>query len=112
MLGQQRWTQWDFNPHFAVGEEPEKDDCKEKEKRSRQLTIEETILQRSDIKLKDVVGLVEAKQALQEAIIMPLVFPHLFLGVSLTSVMLSCFVLYIYIYVCVCVCERESVCVL
>ena len=101
MLGQQKWTQWDFNPHFAVGEEPEKDDCKEKEKRSRQLTIEETILQHSDIKLKDVVGLAEAKQALQEAIIMPLVFPHLFLGVSLTSVMLSCFVLHVYVCVCV-----------
>ena len=69
------------NPYFSGGEEPEKDSCKEKEKRSRQLTIEETILQRSDIRLKDVVGLAEAKQALQEAVVMPLIFPHLFLGV-------------------------------
>lgn len=58
----------------------EADDTKGKEKRLRQLCIEETILKGSNLSLRDVVGLAEAKQALQEAVIMPLVFPHLFLG--------------------------------
>ncbi|XP_070213002.1 vacuolar protein sorting-associated protein 4A-like [Littorina saxatilis] len=60
--------------------ETQQDDSKMKEKRGRQLSIEETILRHSDVTLRDVVGLCDAKQALQEAVVMPLVFPHLFLG--------------------------------
>lgn len=56
------------------------EDDKQKEKRLRELSIEGTIMTAGSVALKDVVGLQDAKQALQEAIVMPLVFPHLFLG--------------------------------
>ncbi|XP_076435516.1 uncharacterized protein LOC143275353 [Babylonia areolata] len=54
----------------------------EKERRWRQQTIEGTIVKGGGggVGMGDVVGLVQAKQALQEALVMPLVFPHLFLG--------------------------------
>ena len=46
----------------------------------RKIAIEDTIIQKGRVKFADVVGLVDAKQALKEAIIMPLQFPHLFTG--------------------------------
>lgn len=64
----------------GVGASVSEDSVKEKEKRSRQMTIEETIVQHRNLTLHDVVGLVEAKQALHEAVVMPLVFPNLFQG--------------------------------
>lgn len=39
-----------------------------------------TVVQKGSVKFCDVVGLNDAKQALKEAIIMPLQFPHLFTG--------------------------------
>ncbi|XP_064596168.1 vacuolar protein sorting-associated protein 4-like [Liolophura sinensis] len=50
------------------------------EKFNRSLAIEETIVRKSSIKFSDVAGLYEAKQALREAIIMPLQYPQLFTG--------------------------------
>ena len=49
-------------------------------KRRRRVAIEDTIVQKGTVKFCDVVGLTNAKQALKEAIIMPLQFPHLFTG--------------------------------
>lgn len=46
----------------------------------RKIAIEDTIVQKGSVKFCDVVGLKNAKQALKEAIIMPLRFPHLFTG--------------------------------
>ncbi|KAJ7387901.1 hypothetical protein OS493_001251 [Desmophyllum pertusum] len=46
----------------------------------RKIAIQDTIVQKGSIKFCDVVGLSDAKQALKEAIIMPLQFPHLFTG--------------------------------
>ena len=46
----------------------------------RKIAIEDTIIQKGSVKFCDVVGLKNAKQALKEAIIMPLQFPHLFTG--------------------------------
>ena len=56
-------------------------------KRRRRVAIEDTIVQKGTVKFCDVVGLTNAKQALKEAIIMPLQFPHLFTGeiISLRS---------------------------
>ena len=46
----------------------------------RKIAIQDTIIQKGSVKFCDVVGLTNAKQALKEAIIMPLQFPHLFTG--------------------------------
>lgn len=46
----------------------------------RKIAIQDTVIQKGSIKFCDVVGLNDAKQALKEAIIMPLQFPHLFTG--------------------------------
>ena len=43
-------------------------------KQSRTYAIEDTIISKLGIKFKDVAGLCDAKQALKEAIIMPLQF--------------------------------------
>ena len=50
--------------------------------KSRKLAIKETIIEKRSVTLtfEDVAGLDEAKQALKEAIVMPLQFPHLFTG--------------------------------
>lgn len=48
--------------------------------RRRKIAIQDTVVQKGSIKFCDVVGLNDAKQALKEAIIMPLQFPHLFTG--------------------------------
>lgn len=50
------------------------------EKFNRSLAIEETIVKKSNVKFSDVAGLQQAKQALREAIIMPLQYPQLFTG--------------------------------
>ncbi|XP_033109549.1 vacuolar protein sorting-associated protein 4B-like isoform X2 [Anneissia japonica] len=47
---------------------------------SRRLAIQDTIVQKGNVKLQDVAGLKEAKQVLMEAIVMPLLYPHLFTG--------------------------------
>lgn len=49
--------------------------------KSRKLAIEDTIVSKGHLKLDDVAGLKEAKQTLKEAIIIPLLFPHLFTGI-------------------------------
>lgn len=46
----------------------------------RRVAIEDTIVQKVTVKFCDVVGLTNAKQALKEAIIMPLQLPQLFTG--------------------------------
>ena len=46
----------------------------------RRIAIKDTILEKGNITFCDVVGLTHAKQALKEAIIMPLRYPHLFTG--------------------------------
>ena len=47
---------------------------------SRLMTIEDTIITNSNIKFSEVAGLKEAKQALREAIILPVMYPHFFTG--------------------------------
>ncbi|XP_065884954.1 uncharacterized protein [Dysidea avara] len=47
---------------------------------SRLLTIENTLINPSGIKFSEVAGLKDAKQALREAIILPVMYPHLFTG--------------------------------
>jgi len=47
---------------------------------SRLLTIESTITNTSGVKFSEVAGLKDAKQALREAIILPVMYPHLFTG--------------------------------
>ena len=50
------------------------------ERTARQRMIAETIVSGGQVSMHDVIGLEEAKQALQEAVVFPLLFPHLFLG--------------------------------
>ena len=47
---------------------------------SRLMSIEDTIITTSSIKFSEVAGLKEAKQALREAIILPVMYPHFFTG--------------------------------
>lgn len=56
-------------------------DSDDLQKRQRRDAIEDTIISGTKITFNDVAGLMEAKQALKEAIIIPLEFPHLFTGV-------------------------------
>lgn len=56
------------------------DEFEEKQSKSRQQVIESTIVRRGQVTFNDVTGLAEAKLSLQEAVIMPLKFPHLFSG--------------------------------
>lgn len=53
------------------------EDSREK---GRESMIESTIVKVKKIKFTDVIGLSEAKRSLHDSIIMPLEFPHLFLG--------------------------------
>ncbi|XP_036357537.1 protein SUPPRESSOR OF K(+) TRANSPORT GROWTH DEFECT 1-like [Octopus sinensis] len=53
---------------------------KSKFKQNRITAIEDSIYTKSHLTFNDVAGLSDAKQALYEAIIMPLQFPHLFTG--------------------------------
>eukprot|EP00106_Octopus_bimaculoides_P020225 XP_014787667.1 PREDICTED: protein SUPPRESSOR OF K(+) TRANSPORT GROWTH DEFECT 1-like isoform X2 [Octopus bimaculoides] len=64
-------------------EHPKCDTCpseKSKFKQNRITAIEDSIYTKSHLTFNDVAGLSDAKQALYEAIIMPLQFPHLFTG--------------------------------
>ncbi|XP_035670975.1 vacuolar protein sorting-associated protein 4B-like isoform X1 [Branchiostoma floridae] len=47
---------------------------------SRRISIEDAIVPKGSLRFQDVAGLEEAKQALREAIILPLQYPHLFTG--------------------------------
>ncbi|XP_078666140.1 vacuolar protein sorting-associated protein 4B-like isoform X1 [Branchiostoma floridae x Branchiostoma belcheri] len=49
-------------------------------KTSRRISIEDAIVPKGSLRFQDVAGLEEAKQALREAIILPLQYPHLFTG--------------------------------
>ena len=44
------------------------------------MTIEDTIITNNNVKFSEVAGLKEAKQALREAIILPVMYPHFFTG--------------------------------
>ena len=50
------------------------------QKRRRRNAIKGTILKKKNLTFNDVAGLTQAKEALKEAIIMPLQYPHLFTG--------------------------------
>ncbi|XP_076800891.1 uncharacterized protein LOC143445576 [Clavelina lepadiformis] len=47
---------------------------------ARQQAIEETLVRNNDVTFDSVVGLEEAKRSLKEAVVMPLLYPHLFSG--------------------------------
>ena len=51
--------------------------------RRRKIAIQDTIVSHGLIKFCDVVGLNDAKQALKEAVVTPLQFPHFFTGKNL-----------------------------
>lgn len=53
------------------------------------IAIKDTILEKGNISFCDVVGLTHAKQALKEALIMPLQYPHLFTGEGITPLVIS-----------------------
>jgi len=55
----------------------------------RKIAIKDTILEKGNITFSDVVGLAHAKQALKEALIMPLQYPHLFTGEKITPLVIS-----------------------
>ena len=55
-------------------------DNRDIQKENRILAIENTIITQQELSFDDIAGLSDAKQALHEAIIMPLKFPHLFTG--------------------------------
>ncbi|XP_069104207.1 uncharacterized protein [Argopecten irradians] len=59
------------------GDAASKDDS---QKQQRRVAIEDTIITKGGLTFQDIAGLHDAKQALREAIIMPLHFPHLFTG--------------------------------
>ncbi|XP_061190417.1 uncharacterized protein LOC133198325 [Saccostrea echinata] len=50
------------------------------QQRVRRSAIEDTIITKGGIRFQDIAGLNDAKEALREAIIIPLLFPHLFTG--------------------------------
>ncbi|XP_013386414.1 vacuolar protein sorting-associated protein 4B-like [Lingula anatina] len=58
----------------------QKNDQGDMQKKARRQAIEETIALKGQFCFNDVAGLEEAKQALREAIIMPVQFPQLFTG--------------------------------
>ena len=55
-------------------------DCSDAQEQQRRSAIQETIISKGGLTFQDIAGLHDAKQALTEAIIMPLHFPHLFTG--------------------------------
>ncbi|XP_048746161.2 uncharacterized protein LOC125658785, partial [Ostrea edulis] len=50
------------------------------QQRVRRSAIEDTIIAKGSVRFQDIAGLIDAKEALREAIIIPLLFPHLFTG--------------------------------
>ncbi|XP_041367723.1 vacuolar protein sorting-associated protein 4B-like [Gigantopelta aegis] len=67
-------------PKLSAPESAMAQSSEDLQKRSRQSAIEETIVRAGSIRFSDVAGLTDAKQALTEAIVMPLHFPQLFTG--------------------------------
>lgn len=59
------------------GKEKDKDDPDAKLKESLLGTV---VTEKPNIKWSDVAGLEKAKEALQEAVILPLRYPHIFIG--------------------------------
>lgn len=51
------------------------------------------VMEKPNIKWNDVAGLEGAKEALKEAVILPIKFPHLFTGMTFFSMATSCFTL-------------------
>ena len=47
------------------------------------LIVDAIVMEKPDIKWDDVAGLEGAKEALKEAVILPIKFPHLFTGIYL-----------------------------
>lgn len=60
--------------HFDLGDP---------QQRVRRSAIEDTIIAKGSVRFQDIAGLIDAKEALKEAIIIPLLFPHLFTGNAL-----------------------------
>lgn len=54
----------------------------DKEVLLRKAALEETIVKKGGLTFHDIAGLHDAKEALTEAFIMPLQFPHLFTGIG------------------------------
>ena len=65
---------------FLLSESARAQNGEDLQKRGRRSAIEETIVHTGSVCFNDVAGLTDAKQALTEAIIMPLHFPQLFTG--------------------------------
>lgn len=59
--------------------DPDSDDDEYQEKLKKQLS-DAIIKEKPNVKWDDVAGLKRAKQALKEAVILPIKFPHLFKG--------------------------------
>lgn len=55
-------------------------DFDDQQSKHRQNVIESTISNAGKVGFDDVIGLEEAKCSLQDAVIMPLIYPHLFSG--------------------------------
>ncbi|KAK3776716.1 hypothetical protein RRG08_005127 [Elysia crispata] len=55
-------------------------DCNKKLNKNRETAITSAILKNGKFGFVDVIGLSEAKRSLHDSIIMPLEYPHLFLG--------------------------------
>ena len=71
---------YQFHLRFSYSDSAVAQSGEDLQKRGRRSAIEETIVRAGSITFRDVAGLTEAKQALTEAIIMPLHFPQLFTG--------------------------------
>ena len=71
---------------------------------SRRIAIDDTVVKKGSINFSDVAGLSEAKQALREAVIIPLQFPHLFTGLCFKYLVCMCLPVCVWLCVHVCVC--------
>ena len=76
---------------------------------SRRIAIDDTVVKKGNINFSDVAGLSEAKQALREAVIIPLQFPHLFTGLCFKYLVCMCLPVCVWlcVHVWVSVCARR-----